>query len=198
MKILFLGGNLSKSLANWLRKRKENVIFKEEKISMEEVRKICPDFILSYNYKFIIEKEIIDYVHGKAINLHISLLPYNRGAYPNVWSFIEDTPKGITIIYMDENIDTGDIIVQKEICIDEENETLESSYEILHREIQTLFKENWGKIKKSEITPYPQKGCGSSHYKKEYSKFAALIKEKSWDTPIKEFKEQWGKGLNKG
>ena len=61
-----------------------------------------------------------------------------------MWSFLEDTPKGVTIHYIDEGIDTGDIIVQKEVFIDEDKETLKSSYEILNKEIQALFKENWG------------------------------------------------------
>ena len=64
--------------------------------------------------------------------MHISLLPWNRGYHPNIWSFLEDTPKGVTIHYINEGIDTGDIIVQKEIVIDEDKETLKSSYEILH------------------------------------------------------------------
>ena len=53
------------------------------------------------------------------------------------------------------------IIIQKEVYIDEDKETLKSSYEILHREIQALFKENWNKIKNSEIAPQKQTGRGA-------------------------------------
>jgi hypothetical protein len=48
--------------------------------------------------------------------------------------------------------------VQKEVFIDEDKETLKSSYEILHKEIQALFKENWVKIRNNELTPKPQGG----------------------------------------
>jgi methionyl-tRNA formyltransferase len=158
MKILFLGGNLAKSLSDWLDQQGEDVLYKEDKITVNEVKQISPEIIVSYNYKYIIPKQILECVNGNAINLHISYLPYNRGCYPNVWSFIEDTPKGVTIHYIDEGIDTGDIIIRKEVFIDEDKETLKSSYEILHREIQALFKENWNKIKNSEINTITQVG----------------------------------------
>ena len=44
----------------------------------------------------------------------MSYLPWNRGADPNFWSILEDTPKGVTIHIMDESIDTGDILYQKD------------------------------------------------------------------------------------
>jgi methionyl-tRNA formyltransferase len=190
MEILFLGGNLSKNLADWLEQAGENVIYRDDKITLNEVKTICPDMIISYNYKYIISKEIIDCVKGKAVNLHISLLPYNRGYHPNVWSFLEDTPKGVTIHYIDEGIDTGDIIVQKEVFIDEDKETLKSSYEILHKEIQALFKENWVKIRNNELTPKPQ---GGVHFKREITKYMEFIREKGWDTSIRGLKEQYSR-----
>lgn len=160
MKILFLGGNLARTLADWLESRGEEVVCREDRISIEEIKEINPDFIISYNYRYIIPKEMIDFVHGKAINLHTSYLPFNKGSHPNIWSFLEDTPKGVTIHYIDEGIDTGDVILQKEVFIDGNKETLKSSYEILHREIQILFKENWDKIKKGKLMPQPQTGGG--------------------------------------
>ena len=47
----------------------------------------------------------------------MSFLPYNRGSHPNFWSFIDDTPKGITIHEIDEGADTGNIVFQKKILI---------------------------------------------------------------------------------
>ncbi len=162
MKILFLGGNLAKDLAGWLEQQGEYVIYKADRVTLYDVRHIGPDIIISYNYQYIIPKDIIDSVNHNVINLHISYLPYNRGAHPNVWSFLEDTPKGVTIHYIDEGIDTGDIIVQKEVFLDEEKETLKSSYEKLHMEIQELFKENWEKIKAGGIKAEKQTGGGAS------------------------------------
>src|SRR3990167_1746972 len=176
MKILFLGGNLARTLADWLESRDEEVVYRENKISIEDVKELSPDFIISYNYKYIISKEIIDFVNGKAINLHISYLPFNKGFHPNIWSFLEDTPKGVAIHHIDEGIDTGDIIIRKEVFIDEDKETLKTSYEILHREIQTLFKENWNKIKNSEITTITQVGGGRTTREKVLNSSLSLKK----------------------
>lgn len=191
LKILFLGGNLAKTLAEWMESQGNEIIYREDKVTTDDVKKASPDFIVTYNYIYIIPKEMIDFVHGKAINLHIAYLPFNKGSHPNIWSFLEDTPKGVTIHHIDEGIDTGAIIVQKEVFIDEDKETLKSSYEILQGEIQTLFKENWSKIKNSEIVQKKQTGEGSLHYKRDSIKFEPLLKEKGWDTPIKGLKLQY-------
>lgn len=196
MKVLFLGGNLSKSLSSWLISIGEEVIYTGRKIDTDFVKRINPEFIISYNYRYIIPKDIIEFMSKKIINLHISYLPYNKEAYPNIWSFLEDTPKGVTIHYIDEGIDTGDIVVQKEIFVNEDKETLRSSYEILHRELQTLFKENWERIKKEQITPKKQTGEGSKHYKRDFLVFELFIKEEGWNTSIKELKEKYNNWKN--
>ena len=121
------------------------------------VKTLNPKVVISYNYKYLISREILEILpKNKFINLHISLLPWNRGAHPNVWSFIDDTPKGVSIHVIDEGIDTGDILIQKEVEIFESKHTLKTSYELLHREIQQLFKSNWKKIKNFELQPIPQ------------------------------------------
>lgn len=153
-----MGGNLAFELAEWLKNQGDDVVHTGQKVDLNMVKEHKPDMIISHNYKYLLTSEIIKYPKYGCINLHISLLPWNRGAYPNVWSFLMDTPKGVTIHYIDEGIDTGDIIIQKEVFIDEEKETIKSSYEILHREIQCLFKENWGKIKTGTIKAKEQTG----------------------------------------
>ena len=195
MKILFLGGNLAKGLAEWLKLQSKTLNYREDKIYIDDVKTIAPDFIISYNYKYILSKEIIEFVNRKVVNLHISYLPYNKGCNPNVWSFLDDTPKGVTIHYINEGIDTGDIIVQKKVNIDVKKETLKSSYEILHREIQKLFKENWDMIKNSYLIPQPQTG-GTIHFKNESDKFEPFIRNKGWDTPIKELIENYKKCMS--
>lgn len=202
MKVLLLGNKFA-DLPEWLTETGESVVTTENRVGLQQVREIGPEFIVSYNYRYLLPKQVIDWVGGRAVNLHISYLPYNRGTFPNVWSFLEDTPTGVTIHYMDESIDTGDIIVQKVVYIDESKETLRSSYEILHREIQGLFKAEWEKIKRNEIVPKAQNGQGSFHYYKEFDeKIEGLIKDKGWNTPVSEIKgryrEIFGKRHEKG
>ncbi len=189
MKVLFLTNNsLSLSLYEWLKDREEVILYKD-KLSISVIHTLKPNFLISYNYRFIISKEILDHIKDNAINLHISYLPWNRGAHPNVWSFLENTPKGVTIHLIDEGIDTGDILVQKEVFINEEKHTLRSSYMLLHKEIQELFKKNWKKIRNKEIAPKPQKGRGSFHYIKDFERIKPIIQENGWDIPIVKFKQ---------
>ncbi len=193
MKVVFLSNNkISNNLISWLKTTSgEDVITYNKPVSTEFLKKICPDFIISYNYKYIIKEEVVDRMKGRIINLHISLLPYNRGADPNAWSFLESTPRGITIHMIDKSIDKGPILVQKEVFINENKETLRSSYEKLHKEIQELFRSYWNDIKYEKIKPKPQNSKGSMHHKKDFKKIEYLLSDKGWDTPIMEFKKRY-------
>jgi len=134
MKILFLGAPDSPVFL-WLKQQGEDVHSTLDKITVDYVLENKFNFLISYGYRYVLKKEILDLFPNRAINLHISYLPYNRGSDPNFWSFIDGTPKGVTIHYLDEGVDTGDIIVQKEVVFDSlETETLASSYQKLHTE----------------------------------------------------------------
>ena len=102
MKILLLGNNYLLDIL----KNKHDVTHLENIIKLENITDF--DFIVSYGYRYIIKKNIIDYFHKRIINLHISYLPYNRGADPNLWSILEDTPSGVTIHYIDDDKHTSD------------------------------------------------------------------------------------------
>ena len=79
----------------------------------------------------------------------MSLLPYNRGSHPNFWSFVENTPKGITIHEISNGIDDGDIIFQKKFKLDpylEKFSTFKKTYNYLFDALEILFIENFEKI----------------------------------------------------
>ena len=74
-----------------------------------------PDLIVTCAYGKILPKEILEYPKYKCINVHASLLPKLRGGAPIHKAIIEGYKKtGITIMYMDEDMDSGDIISQSE------------------------------------------------------------------------------------
>lgn len=76
------------------------------------------DILISVNYLFIIEKDLIQLPKAFAFNIHGSLLPKYRGRTPHVWAIINNEIKtGITAHLIDEGCDTGDIIEQIEIEI---------------------------------------------------------------------------------
>jgi methionyl-tRNA formyltransferase len=140
------------------------------------------DFIVSYGYRYILHQDVLDKFPNKAINIHISLLPWNRGADPNLWSFLENTPKGVTIHYMDCGVDTGEIIVQQEVNFST-NETLRTSYEKLSIVAQDLFRRYWVDIREGRIKSYPQPTWGSHHLLKDRAQYEYLL-TKGWDTPV--------------
>ena len=176
-KILFLGYKDCK-LLTFLQKHYD-VVQTEDKIEWDNIKNI--DHIISFGYKHIIPENIIKSFDKKIINLHISYLPYNKGYHPNFWSFKDNTPKGVTIHYIDKGIDTGDILLQKEIKFTDKEDTLSKTYNRLIEEIQNLFIENYFRILNNVIKPIPQQGKGTFHYKKDLEKYKNLL-IKDWDT----------------
>lgn len=192
MKVLFATNNeITKPLYQWLKQQAgEEVTLYSEKPTFTFVKELSPDIFVSYNYKYIISEEIITLMDGKIVNLHISFLPWNRGADPNLWSFLENTPNGVTIHLIDKDVDTGNILLQKRFELNERVETLESSYKKLHDEIQKLFIVNWTIIKNFQISPSLQLGQGSCHYKKDSVKIKDFFGDKLWFMPIYKLKQE--------
>ena len=133
-----------------------------EQNSLKIINGFKPDIIISVNFGYIIKKEVLDIPPRGAINLHTSYLPYNKGVYPNVWSIIENTPAGVTLHYMDEEIDTGDIIDKVEVKIDI-TDTGKTLYKKLEKAAFRLFKKNWKDIKQGKNKRFVQLKAGTFH-----------------------------------
>lgn len=96
------------------------LVLQPEKVkeNYEEILALEPDLIITCAYGQIIPKKIINYPKYGCINVHASLLPELRGGAPIQRAIMNgNTKTGITIMYMNEGMDTGDIISQKEIEI---------------------------------------------------------------------------------
>jgi methionyl-tRNA formyltransferase len=96
------------------------------------------DLIFSINYLFIIEKEIIEYPRLYSLNIHGSILPKYRGRTPHVWAIINGEEKtGVTVHKIDQGVDTGDILLQKEVEIkrDETGADILEKYNSLYPEL---------------------------------------------------------------
>lgn len=158
------------SLFYWISEREKTYLI-SSRIDVKLIEKLHPKLVVSYNYVHIIPANIIELLPHRIINLHISFLPYNRGFAPNFWSFWENTKKGVTIHEIDEGLDTGAIISQKELFFDERKETLATSYDKLQEEIVKLFKENWQKILKGDYETFLPKIKGTYHSKKNLRDF---------------------------
>ena len=91
---------------------------------IEEITSLNPDVICVVAYGKILPKEILDIPKLGCINVHGSLLPKYRGAAPIQWAVLNgDKTTGITTMYMDEGMDTGDMILKEEVEIGEDETT---------------------------------------------------------------------------
>ena len=82
------------------------------------LKEINPDLIIVAAYGKLLPLEILELPKYGCINIHASLLPKYRGAGPIQWSILNgETQTGVTIMYMAEGLDTGDIILKKELSI---------------------------------------------------------------------------------
>lgn len=124
----------------------------------EELKKIDIDLIVTCAYGQIIPKEVLELPKYGCINVHASILPKYRGSAPIQWClFNNDDVTGVTIMYMDEGMDTGDIIKIKEIPILESDNvgTLHDKLSILGRDLllevlPTIFDKTNDRIKQGE------------------------------------------------
>ena len=198
--ILFVTNNgNTEDLYRWLSEREPKVYRIENKLTPEAMEQMAPSFIISFNYRHMIPEEVLRRMPGRVINLHTSLLPYNRGSSPNFFSFLCDTPKGVTIHLVDRGLDTGDILCQREISFDEEKETFASSYDRLLLEVKELFRENWEKIKRGDVVPRRQEGEGSFHRMRELTSIREQMPF-TWFETVANFKRRYreaeaGKGV---
>jgi len=145
------------------------------------------DFIISFGYRYIISGSILKIHKDKIINIHLSFLPWNRGADPNFWSWFDDTKKGVTIHRIDEGIDTGNIIVQQEVTKWRRDETLSSSWHYLMAHAKKLFEDNWRNIRHDALPTRKADCIGSYHRSADKTEWFEQL-PLGWDTPVRAIK----------
>lgn len=148
------------------------------------------DWVVCFGYRKIIQPRTIFNFRGRIINIHISLLPWNRGADPNFWSWFDDTPKGVTIHLVDAGIDTGPILANRVMGDFDfrENGTLRTTYGDLQIAASGLFARSWSKIRKEEECSITRiGGLGSYHKCGEADKFLNRTKH-PFEIPVLEVK----------
>ena len=130
---------------------------------IETFKSFLPDLIVVCAYGKILPKELLEIPKFGCWNIHASLLPKYRGASPINWAILEgEKETGITIILMDEGLDTGPILLQKKIPILEEDNaiTLAKKLSLLGKE---AILEAIELHKKGILKPFPQPEEGISY-----------------------------------
>lgn len=166
MKVLFLGYSAEQtSLIGFLQASGCDVDIVSEK--MRDDSPYEHDLVVSFGYRHLLKDDFIQKLRRPPVNLHMSFLPYNRGAHPNFWAWYDGTIHGVTIHHIDAGVDTGDVIAQKEVVFPDAEYSFADTYNILFREMEDLFKDRWVDIAACNYEAFPQIGVGSCHKKKD-------------------------------
>lgn len=192
MKILFLTNKQAEhkeEIIDFIQYYDDQVIIHFDRFDIDFVKNKKIDFIVSDRYQYIVSADIISFIEGNAINTHPSLLPLQRGYQPNFFSIYHNTKKGVSIHYMDEGLDTGNILVQKELFFNE-NDTLRTSHYICRKTIVYLFCSNWYKIKNGKMKSRYQDKGGNMNNKRDFERIFSGF-PKGWDTKIKDVKNKF-------
>jgi methionyl-tRNA formyltransferase len=159
--ILVLGyGEDQTNIISELRSKEFEVVQQTEKI---EVISDQFDLVLSFGYRHLLTEKVISTTKAPILNLHLSFLPWNRGAHPNFWAFWDNTPSGVTIHKIDPGVDTGPILFQRYIEFDSRVETFKTTHEKLVKSAEALLFENFERIINQDFEFQRQRGKGTYH-----------------------------------
>lgn len=130
---------------------------------LSELRDLNPDVIIVAAYGKILPRELLEIPPHGCINVHPSLLPKYRGASPINGAVIAgDKLTGVTIMQLDEGMDTGDILIQKEVPI-EHDDTAETLAPKLSQIGGELIIQTLGLLKQGKLEPKKQDDSQATH-----------------------------------
>lgn len=170
-------------------------VYQPEKLKEDEnyelLKELNPDVIVVVAYGQLITKRILDLPKYGCINVHASLLPKYRGAAPIQWAVIDgEEVSGVTIMKMDESLDTGDMIMKTELVLDEK-ETGGSLHDKLAIEGANLLVKALEALENNTAT-YTKQDDSKMTYAKKLTKELGNI---DFSMPSKEI-ERLVRGLN--
>ena len=155
------------------------------------IEQLAPDIIVVVAYGCIIPPQLLHTAKYGCINLHVSLLPKYRGSAPIQWAVLNgDAETGVSIMQLDEGLDTGDVLMVEPVAIDPEETSGELFDRVSAVGAKTLV-DALAKIEVGQLTPVPQ----------DHSK-ATLAPPLSKDTARFAFTEDaahihnWVRGMN--
>lgn len=133
--------------------------------AIEELKKYEADIYVVAAFGQILSRQILEMPRFGCVNIHASLLPKYRGAAPINQCIIDgEKETGITIMQMDAGVDTGDILAQKKVII-EDKETAATLFDKLAQAGAKLIVETLPLLERGEVTPVRQDGSLASHVK---------------------------------
>lgn len=187
--LLLTNNSNTDALYDWLCEREINVVRTGEAVDAA-ITSLRPRFALSFNYRHILSQVSIEALGCPIVNVHCSVLPWNRGASPNFFSYYENTPRGVTVHELTAGLDKGGVLIQRVLRLGEE-ETFESSYAKLTECACGLIEDNWDALVAGRIEAVPQPEGGSYHTMADL----AAVRERypfEWSERVCDWKERCG------
>jgi UDP-4-amino-4-deoxy-L-arabinose formyltransferase/UDP-glucuronic acid dehydrogenase (UDP-4-keto-hexauronic acid decarboxylating) len=131
---------------------------------IELMARRAPDYIFSVQYDRILKPRLISLPRRGCLNLHFAPLPRLRGCFPTKWAIINNEPSGVTLHRIDAGIDSGDILDQRKVPL-QEDETDQSLYGKVERAGMELFSKHVDGLARFSLpTPVPQDGGKASYH----------------------------------
>lgn len=130
------------------------------------------DWLVSAGFRSIVPEGLLARF-GDACNLHPALLPWGRGAHPNVWAIVDGEPAGVTLHRMTAGLDRGPVFAQRPVATTPADDGA-SLYRRLLEAGRALFAEAWPELRAGTATPTPQPEGGSHHRAAELAQLGSL------------------------
>ncbi len=134
----------------------------------EEIKSLPIDLILALSWKHYLTPRLLSLPMVGNVNLHYSLLPKHRGVYPVNWAIIQgERETGVTLHWMDEKFDAGDIIAQRTV----ELNPWDTSFDLLQRLDEAalpLFSQLWEQVAEWKQLAKRQSGSASYHSREQF------------------------------
>lgn len=125
VELVFLGVNdLGERVYDYLVDREDADVLAllTERSQLSLVERLEPDLLISAGFRHIVSQDVLSVPTRGAVNLHNSYLPNNRGANANVWPILNDTPAGVSLHYMTDEVDAGPVIDRRRVPVEPDDD----------------------------------------------------------------------------
>ena len=138
-----------------------------EPSGIDLLRGLDLDYIVGIHFPYLIPETVLNASGRGFLNLHPAYLPFNRGWHTPTWTIMDGTPAGATLHFMDQGLDTGDIIHQKMLQVSD-GDTADTLYGKLKQLELEVFREAWPQLLSRRPNRVPQDpNTGTFHKRKD-------------------------------
>jgi len=162
------GGYNSKIIDVYTSVYKKETVYNEKHLTSEKFLDLLESSNLELGllawWPNILKDRILSIPRIGWLNFHPSYLPYNRGKHSSFWCLVNETECGVSLQFIDEGVDTGDIVARKKIDVSWED-TGKTIYDRCREEIIDLFKSNFSDIKQNRMKRIKQNLSEGTYHK---------------------------------